>query len=452
MLYRKNIIDIEKWLSESKKALLVTGARQVGKTHLIETTLQKNKINYVKFDLIENPEVVEVLHSVKTDGVETLISRLTVLTDKALVPGETVIFFDEIQRFKEIVTKVKYLVEEGSFRYIFSGSLLGVSLVGLHSAPVGFMETIEMFPLDLEEFYLAIGLKPSTISQLKTCFNELHPVDPFVHKTLIDAFYNYLVIGGMPEAVQTYINTHDYNKVMNVHNTIIPQYKLDFTQYESENKKLHLINTYELIPAELNEKNKRYFFSHLDKNLKLDRYQETFEWLNNAGVSISVYNISEPKLPLLLNKKSNLFKLFLSDVGLLSSIYGRATIIETLAKKQNLNYGALFENAVAQELHAHGYKGYFFNSKKQGEIDFVIEHENKCIPIEVKSGKDYSVHSALHNVLSNDNYKIEKAYVLCNENLKVDGKIIYLPIYMVMFFDEKNTPLPDFPAIDLSNL
>ena len=196
------------------------------------------------------------------------------------------------------------------------------------------------------------------MKNLKQSFNDREPIDPLIHEKLMTATYNYIVIGGMPEAVNTYVETRDYGEVMSVHQTIIPAYKLDFTKYELRKRKLHLLNTYELIPAELNKKNKRYYFNHIDKNIKTDRYSDSFQWLIHAGVAIPTYNIDEPRLPLLASKKSNLFKLFLSDVGLLSNMYGRATVIETVSGNRNINYGALFENLIAQELRAHGYETY----------------------------------------------------------------------------------------------
>ena len=217
---------------------------------------------------------------------------------------------------------------------------------------------------------------------------------------------------------------------------MIEQYKLDFTQYEEENRKLLLSHIYELIPAELNEKNKRFVIADLKKGLRYDRVASSFTWLWKAGVALGVFNTTEPTVPLLLNEKSNLFKLFLSDVGLLTTLYGKACKLRIVSKEQDLNKGAVYENVVAQELHAHGYPLYYYNSKKKGELDFVIEHAGQVLPIEVKSGKDYEKHSALDNVIAVDAYGIQEAYVFTNDNVKVDGNLTYFPIYMVMFLQE----------------
>ena len=452
MLWRKRKKDIADWIESSKKALLVTGARQVGKTFLIEETLKEEKADYVKFNLIDQPEISDLFDAAYSSNAKTFINRISLVAGQDLVPGKTIIFFDEIQERKDIATKIKFLVEEGSFRYILSGSLLGVELRGLHSAPVGYLETVTMYPMDIEEFFIALGIKRSVVSELKTSYEKLVPVNAFVHKKLMEAFKSYLIIGGMPEAVSEYTVSHDYNRVFAVQNAILPQYKNDFTKYEDLDKKLKLVKTYELIPAELNEKNKRYTFSHLDANLKLDRYIDSFEWLIHAGVALPVYNTTEPKTPLKANEKSNLFKLFMSDVGLLSASYGKAAIIKMLSGNDTINYGAIYENIAAQELAAHGYDLYYFNSKKQGEVDFVIEHDNTCLPLEIKSGKDYKIHSALNNILTNDNYNIERAIVFCNDNVSVDDKVLYLPIYMLMFLDNAGEVIPQQPAVSLADL
>ncbi len=244
-----------------------------------------------------------------------------------------------------------------------------MELVGLKSAPVGYLDTIEMFPLDFEEYIYALKIKQETITKLKECFNHRKPVDSYVHEKMLEAFKTYLLVGGMPEAVDSYINNHDYNKIYIIHQNIINQYKLDFTKYDRLHK-LKLIKIYDLIPSELSDQNKRYIFKHLDNNIKIDRYENSFNWLIDAGVAIPVYNVTEPRLRLKINMKSSLFKLFLSDIGLLTSLYGRTTQMAIINDDKSLNCGAIYENVVAQELNAHGFDGYYFNSHKQGELDF----------------------------------------------------------------------------------
>lgn len=230
---------------------------------------------------------------------------------------------------------------------------------------------------------------------------------------------------------------------MDEHKSIIEQYKLDFTQYEKENRKLIIAHIYELIPAELNEKNKRFMIADIKKGLRYDRLEDSFTWLLKAGVALGVFNITEPTVPLMLNEKSTLFKLFLSDVGLLTTIYGKGCKLKIVSKQKDINKGAIFENVVAQELHAHGYPLYYYNNKKKGELDFVIEQSGKVLPIEVKSGKDYEKHSALYNVIASKEYDIEQAIVFTNDNVKVDGNLTYYPIYMIMFLKDEQLDFID---------
>ena len=450
MLYRKIQKNIDYWLKNSKKALLITGARQVGKTFIIKECLKKNNCDFVSFNLLEQKELIEIINSSSLNA-KLFIERLSLITNHKLIKGKTIIFLDEIQECKEIVTFIKFLVEEGSFRYILSGSLLGVELNNLKSAPVGYLDTLKMFPLDLEEFYISLGISEEIMNKVKYSFDNNTEVDEFIHKKLIEAFNSYLIIGGMPEAVSNYIQNHDFTSVNNIHLNIIEQYKRDFSKYEQENK-YKLLKTYELIPAELSKQNKRYNFTNLDPNLKFDRYENSFNWLIDSGVVIPVFNITQPKLPLLINKKSNLFKLFLSDVGLLTSFYGKSTQLTLLKEKKSLNAGAIYENFVAQELNSHGFNCYYYNNKKQGELDFVIEYKDTSLPIEVKSGKDYIKHSAINNVLNEKSYQINKCIIFSNYNVKKVDKVNYYPIYMIIFIDNKYIETPKLNKIDLSTL
>ncbi len=382
--------------------------------------------------------------------MESFVSKISLLAGRKLKKGNTIIFFDEIQEYAEILSAIKFLALEGSYRYILSGSLLGVELVGINSAPVGSLTTKKMFPLDLHEFLVALNVQEELIEALRLRYENRKAVDETVHKKLIEIFYLYLVVGGMPAAVQAYIDKGDFMAVTAVHKKIIKQYKVDFTKYE-EKQKLKLIGAYNLIPSELNSKNKRFIFSDLDKNLRFEKYEDSFLWFSSAGVAIPVFNTSEPVIPFEINRKSNLFKLFLSDVGLLSTLYGNATKLKLLDNGTDINSGAIFENAVAEELLSKEYSLFYYNSKKNGEVDFLIEHDGAPLPIEVKSGKDYSIHSALNNLLSNTSYNIPYAYVLSKGNVRVDKNIIYLPIYMLMFINEP--PLPEKTRVpDLSNL
>ena len=451
MLFRKKSKDLKNWLNSSKNAILITGARQTGKTFLIRSVLQEENADFVELNLLRQPELVRLFDSAKNGAPQEFLTRLSLATTKKLTRGKTIIFLDEVQEYKDILTVIKFLVEDDSFRYVLSGSLLGVELTDLRSAPVGYLTVVDMYPMDFEEFITALKIPAIAIENLHHCFESKSPVDEFVHNKMLDAFYTYLVVGGMPAAVQKYVDENDLNKVSLIHKDIVRQYKWDFTKYEKENK-LHLLEIYDLISSELNAKNKRYTFVSLGEKKKFERYENSFNWLIDAGVALPIFNTTEPVIPLKINKQNNLFKLFLSDVGLLTTLYGRATQIQLMQKDKSINCGAMFENAVAQELRTHGYDGYYFSNKKLGELDFVIEYEGKCLPIEVKSGKDYTKHSALNNVMNVQNYDIPQAFVFSNANISVKDSIVYLPIYMVMFLNESAQELPATPKLDLFDL
>ena len=441
MLKRKIEKDIEKWLDNSEKALLVYGVRQAGKTFIIRECLKRNGCEYIEFNLINQPELVEILRD--STGIDDLILKLSLYSDKKIIPGKTVFFFDEIQRYKEIVTKIKFLVEDKRFRYILSGSLLGVEIVNLKSAPVGYLQTLNMYPMDFEEFLQIFSVDETIINNLRNCFLTKTKVDEIIHNKIMEMFNIYLIIGGMPAAVERYRNTENIDDVMEEHRAIIEQYKLDFTQYEEENRKLIITHIYELIPAELNEKNKRFMIADINKNLRYDRISDSFVWLWKSGVALGVFNTTEPTIPLMLNEKSALFKIFISDVGLLTTIYGKSCKLKIVNKESDINKGAVFENVVAQELHAHGYPLYYYNSKKFGEIDFIVEQSGKTLSIEVKSGKVYNKHSALNNLMNTKEYGIEEAFIFTNDNVKIEGKLNYLPIYMVMFLRDEPMEFAD---------
>lgn len=443
MLVRKISREIEHWIDNSQKALIIYGARQVGKTYIVRSVLEAREADYVEFNLIRDKSALDILRGFTS--VDDLILKLSLLSEKPLTPYKTFIFFDEIQEYPEIVTTIKFLVEDGRFRYILSGSLLGVEVKNIKSAPVGYLQSLTMYPLDFEEFLQLFHVDKKIMDGLKNCYTKRQPVDEVIHKRFNEIFNLYLIIGGMPAAVDAYQRTNNIDDVITEHNSIIEQYKQDFTKYEAQHKRLFLTRIYDIIPAELNEKNKRFNVSDVEKGARYDRIKDDFIWLTAAGVAIATYNVTEPVLPLSLNEKASLFKLFLSDVGLLTTIYGKATKLKIVNGAAGINKGGIFENVVAQELTAHGYASYYYVSKKFGELDFVLEHDGHVLPVEVKSGKDYTRHSALDNVLNVEEYGIPEAFVFSSANISVDGKVVYYPVYMAMFLSEDIEADPVLP-------
>mgnify|MGYP003290130722 FL=1 len=447
MLKRKIDNYIDNYYTNNRNALLITGARQIGKTFSIREFGKKFK-SFIEINFIERPDAVDVFKGAKT--TDDILMRLSTITTKPLIKGETLIFFDEVQKYPDIVTAIKFLVDEGSYRYILSGSLLGVELKDLRSEPVGYMGIKEMFPLDFEEFISCLGINDKVIESLRNAWNNRIPIDDFIHSKIMELFRLYLIVGGMPAAVNKYIETNNMQEVLRIQQDIISLYKRDIAQYDPNNK-LYIEDIFNLIPPELNSKNKRFILKKLNENAKFDRYQNSFLWLKNAGVAIPVYNVDEPKMPLLLARSRNLFKLFQSDVGLLASQYAEGIQLRILKGDKDINFGSVYENIVAQELTAHGINAFYYNNKKRGELDFVIELEGRVLPIEVKSGKDYEFHRALSNIMNCKEYDLQEAVVFNNDNLCVKDRIIYAPIYMVMFIEKKNE-VPTYYKVDLSGI
>ena len=437
MLRRKIEKELERFYNDNGKyAFLISGARQVGKTFIVEQFAKKYYDSFVEINFIREPAAISIFHDVQSEG-EVLL-RLSAY--KKLKPGngKRLVFFDEIQRCPEVMTYIKFLVQEGSCHYILSGSLLGVELKNIRSVPVGFLDEIQMYPLDFEEFLWANGME-GEIDGLRTAFENKTPIDSFIHSLIMRYLRLYLVTGGMPAVVSSYIETKDISQVVSVQRRIRIEYRRDITQYDPDNT-LVIRDIFDRIPSELNQSNKRFNYNAIQKDGRFDRLKDSFLWLKEAGVAIPSYCLDAPVVPLELSAKRNLFKLFLNDVGLLASMYMNGIQLKLLDNEISMNIGAIYENLVAQELKAHGISPNYFNSKKQGELDFVIEHDGHAMPIEVKSGKDYKRHSALRNVISDRNYSIKEAFVLCNDNVSIDGIITYLPIYMTMFIQPVKLP------------
>lgn len=449
MLKRKISDYLESYFTPNRReALLITGARQVGKSYAIREFGKSHYSSFIEINLLED-SIARTSIS-KASNSKDLLLRITAIASQPLIKGKTLIFFDEVQVVPEIVTAIKFLVEEGSYQYVLSGSLLGIGLKRISSMPVGYLTVKEMYPLNLEEFYRACGISDNIFSVLEEAFKAEREIDSIIHRKLMELFRLYLIVGGMPAVVQTYLDTNDIKKVVNKQREILSMYVEDISQYDINNK-LYIKDIFNLIPAELNNPNKRFILKNLNENTKFSRVEDSFIWIREAGVAIGVYNIEEPKLPLELAKLRNLFKLFSNDVGLLACQYADGIQLRILNNDIDINYGSIYENAVAEELYSHGLKLYYFNSKKQGELDFVIKLDDKILPIEVKSGKNYLRHNALKNVIENKDYEIEKAYVLYNENIKRVGNIVYLPIYLMMFI--KNREIENLIwKIDLSSL
>lgn len=437
MLFRKiRSIIVEHLKSNSNKILLIDGARQVGKTFIVRDVATSLFTNFIEINMIKDYEGPKLFANVHT--IEDFYLQLSTFAgDKMGNKTNTLVFLDEIQQYPVLLTLLKFLSQDGRFTYIASGSLLGVTLAKTTSIPIGSIRKIRMFPLDFEEFLIANGLNEFAINVLREKYKNLEPLEESLHNRILDLFRRYLLVGGLPDVVNTYLATHNIKLVRDLQNEIHEYYGIDAAKYDKEHK-LKVTRIYNLIPSALENKKKRLIVQNIEnkKGARYNAYFEEFDYLINAGIALEVKAISNPKYPLIESETKNLLKLYLNDVGLLTNIFYGTDINAILNETKSVNLGSVYETVVATELTAHGYNLFYYDNRDKGEVDYIIDdYQNlSTLPIIVKSGKDYSIHSALNNLVSNDAYNIQKAYVLSNERLvKQKGKIIYLPIYYVMF-------------------
>lgn len=438
MLYRKIERTIEQHLkSGSNKILLVDGARQTGKTYIIRYVGNKLFENYIEINMIEDSLGNRLFEKVRT--VEDFYLQVSMLAgDKMQEKENTLIFIDEIQAYPHLLTLLKFLSQDNRFTYIASGSLLGVTLSQTTSIPMGSIQKIQMYPLDFEEFLYANGMNEFVISTLRNKFTHLEELDESMHNKMMDLFKKYLLVGGMPDAINTYLSEKNIVSVRNIQAEIHEYYASDASKYSLENK-LKISRIYDLIPSNMENKKKRVVVKNIEgkRGKTFNDYQEEFEYLVSAGIALNVQAISNPKFPLIESASKNLIKLYLNDVGILTGILYGNNINAILDDQKSINLGSVYETIVASELKAHGKKLYYYDNRNKGEVDFLIDDYDSLsvVPIEVKSGKDYTVHSALNNFVNNEDYHIQKGYVVSNERkISQKGKIIYVPIYYTMFF------------------
>lgn len=451
MLKRKAYDKLIEWKSaEKRKALCIIGARQIGKTTLVREFAAANYECFAEINFITDSGADEIFAG--SLDADTLVANLTAYLRKPLERGKTLIFLDEIQNCPNARTAVKFLVDDGRFDYVESGSMLGMRHKEVKSYPVGFEEIYRMYPMDFEEYLWANGVQPSTIDYLRGCFEAKSEVSPAIHDTMKKLFYSYIVVGGMPQVVQKYVDTHDIGQVIENQREIIEQYRLDISQYAEGSEKIKIRAVFDSIPAQLNDKNRRFYVNSLDKNARLARYENSFKWLDDAGVALPCYNVTEPCAPLQLNEKHSLFKLFMCDTGLLCAACMDDIQFDLLNGRVGVNMGSILENAIAQQLRSGGFSLYYYDSVKLGEVDFVVQNGTGVDLIEAKSGTDYKKHKALDNVMAVEGWKFGCVHVLCQGNVETDGAVTYLPWYMYVFICRREVPKGLVYKVDISAL
>ncbi len=434
MLKRKVTELLETWKRQSQKALLVTGARQVGKSYAIREFGKRSYAVYFEVNLLLERESARILS--EAVGARDFINRVALLSDTPLIEGNTLIFIDEIQEYPDIVTLIKALVEDGRYSYVFSGSMLGNDLKGITSFPVGYAEQIVMRPLEFEVFYWEFGVSQRSLEDVRLALVQRNSLVEFVHQAMMKNYRSYIVCGGMPEVVQAYVDSgYSLARTRELQSSLVRQYGQDIGKYAG-GRALATRAIYDRIPVELEGDSHRFKLTSL-KNGRYDRYEHDFLWLVNAGVGLRVIQATEALSPLRRTERPSMFKLYQSDTGMLVSRFSQSTARGVYLNRADVNLGGVFENVVAQELTALDIPLFYYSNLNVGEVDFLIEGQHgHVLPLEGKSGNRLRSHAALDALLESPRYKIPFGVVLSQSNLSLEGNVLYVPLYMTFCLDE----------------
>lgn len=414
MLKRKIEKVIEEHLiSCNSKVLLIDGARQIGKTYIIRYVGKKLFKNFIEINMVEDSLSAKNFANIST--VDDFYFQLSMLFGSQMGKTEdTLIFIDEIQEYPKLLTLLKFLASDNRFTYIASGSLLGVTLAQTPSIPIGSIRKIRMFPLDFEEFLYANGFNEFVIEELRKKFLNYESLDETTHNKIMDLFKKYLIVGGLPDAVNSFLHDKNVQLIREIQTEIHEYYAADAAKYDSQNK-LKIERIYDLVPSNMENKKKRVVVKDIEdkKGKTFNDYSDSFEYLISSGIALGVQAISNPTFPLIETTSKNLIKLYLNDVGILTSILYKNNIRAILDNERSVNLGSVYESVVASELIAHGHKLFYYDNRKKGEVDYLIDDYDNLsfLPIKIKSGKDYQIHSAISTFTSNEEYKIKFDYV-----------------------------------------
>lgn len=431
MLKRKMLSQLERWKNNRHhEALLIQGARQVGKTTTIREFARQNYRHFVEINFEQDPRAKDAFSS--TRDTKTIISRLSAMGYGPFVEKQTLVFFDEIQSCPNARTAIKFLVEDDRFDYIESGSLLGINYADVSSYPVGYESQLQMFPLDFEEWLWANNVSEDVVDNIRQAYLAGQAVDDFIHNRLMELYRQFLIVGGMPKVVTTFLSNADFAETTRQQRLILDSYRLDIAKY-AKSEKTRAKRFFNAIPAELSKAHKRYILSDLEKSGNMQKYADAAQWLEDAGVALFCYNTHSLFLPFEQYENRNLFKVYLLDTGLLCAMWGDNIQWQVLNGEIDVNEGALTENFVAAELHKHHHPLHYYDRKSRNELDFLIKDGKAVTILEVKSGNNYYAHAALNNVLDEMSEFVERSIVLCKSNYQQTDDITYLPLYMTMF-------------------
>ena len=429
MLKRKITAELLAWKqSRQRKALFLSGARQIGKSYAVREFGQQHYDSYVEINLFGNKQAAQAFD--EASDARDFLSRITLFAGQPLAEGHTLIFIDEVQERPDVMTMIKFLVEDGRFDYVFSGSMLGTELKGVRSYPVGYVTERTMRPMDFEEFCWAIGVQESTLETIREACRTLTPLPDYLHDAMMSNLRTYLVVGGMPEVIQCFLDTKgDLAAVRALQQDLNRQYRHDISQY-CGNRALQVQEIFDQLPTQLIDGNGRFAISSIAPGARYERNQKDFVWLADAGVALKTDCVTEPKSPLKRTAQSPKFKLYQSDTGMLMARYPAATARAAYLDDKSPNLGAIYENLVAQELTSQNVPLYYYMAKKHGEVDFIADTQNNAtVPFEVKSGSSYRTHASIDTVLDNPQYNATRGVVLSRSNIVDDGKVAYLPLY-----------------------
>ena len=456
MLKRKFTSVLEQYLTENtNKILLVNGARQIGKSYLIRYVGKKLYPHFVEINLQKDKEGPAIFSHVHT--TQELYMQVSTIANEILGnKSDTLIFLDEIQAYPHLLTMLKFLREDGRYHFIASGSQLGIALAETTSVPMGSVAIETMYQLDFEEFLWANGAGQEAIDGMRNLFEQRQPLPEGLHRYILQQFQYYLLVGGLPDAVNHFVASHNMREVRDIHRDIHELYRTDASQYDAE-RKLMIRRIYDMVPSQLENRKKRIVYQNIEdkKGKHFADYQDEFEYLIESGITLEIKAVSQPKYPLAESSSKNLLKLYLNDVGLLTYLLYGLNINAVLQDERSINLGTVYESVVAQELRAHGFKLYYYDNKKKGEVDFLINDYSttQVLPLEIKSGKDYKEHSALSKFLDEKEYNIHQAIVFSNEpRVWQDKGIWYMPIYYIMFLQKSQAEQIILPRLEMPTL
>lgn len=445
MLKRKIYDKLLKWKNQSNgsTAILIDGARRVGKSYIVEEFGKNEYESYIIIDFGNISQDVLDLFIYDTTNLDLFFAKLSAYYGKTLHKRNSLIIFDEVQQFPKARQLIKYLVADGRYDYIETGSLIRLKKNVQDIIIPSEEEHIEMFPMDFEEFLWAMN-DEVTVPLIRSCFENKTPLGPALHRKIMNDFRQYILVGGMPQSVLAYLNEKNFEASDSAKRKIIKLYRDDISKFASgyENKVFALFDN---IPAQLSKKEKKYNLSSINKNARSRTYEDSFIWLNEAMIVNTCFNTTDPNVGLALSADNTTQKCYMADTGLLvtltfmdNSFTENELYKAILFDKLGINEGMIMENIVAQMLHTNGHKLYFYsrcdntNRENHMEIDFLISENKKIAPIEVKSN-NYTSHSSLDKFKTKFSSKIGNSYILYSKDVMIKDEIIHLPFYMAMF-------------------